>query len=100
MHTTAMVNDNLVLLAGDYDARLASRNIELVDLETLESTEITVRDYHPGPRFFLTNENYNIPFLIIFFKILKKWLRQHQFQSAITKNKSLKPQQFNLQFHM
>jgi len=47
MHTTAMVNDNLVLLAGDYDARLASRNMELVDLETLESTEITVRDYHP-----------------------------------------------------
>lgn len=46
-----MVNDNLVLLAGDYDARLASRNMELVDLETLESTEITVRDYHPGPRF-------------------------------------------------
>ena len=94
-----MVNDNLVLLAGDYDARLASRNMELVDLETLESTEITVRDYHPGSRFFLTNENYIIPFLILVFKISKKWLRQHQFQSAITKNKSLKPQQFNLQFH-
>ena len=58
MHTTAMVNDNLVLLAGDYDARLASRNMELVDLETLESTEITVRDYHPGPRFFLILKNY------------------------------------------
>ena len=51
MHTTAMVTENLVLLAGDYDARSASRNMELIDLETLESTEITVRDYHPGPRF-------------------------------------------------
>ena len=51
MHTTAMITENLVLLAGDYDARLASRNMELIDLETLESTEITVRDYHPGPKF-------------------------------------------------
>ena len=46
-----MVTENLVLLAGDYDARFASRNMELIDLDTLESTEITVRDYHPGKRF-------------------------------------------------
>ena len=47
-----MVQDELVLLAGDYDARLASRNMELINLNTLESTEITVRDYHPGTGFF------------------------------------------------
>ena len=50
MHTTAKVTNTLVLLAGDYDARLASRNMELVDLEALESSEIIVRDYHPGLR--------------------------------------------------
>ena len=61
-----MVNDNLVLLAGDYDARLASRNMELVDLETLESMEITVRDYHPGPRFFMSPET----ILLVFYRCL------------------------------
>ena len=48
MHTTSKVTDTLVLLAGDYDARFASRNMELVDLETLESHEIIVRENHPG----------------------------------------------------
>ena len=52
MHTTSKITDSLVLLAGDYDARLTSRNMELVDLETLESHEIIVRDYHPGTRLF------------------------------------------------
>ena len=32
-------------------------------------------------------------------KISIKWLQQPQFQFAITQNKSLKPQQFKLQFH-
>ena len=52
MHTTSKVTDTLVLLTGDYDARLASRNMELVDLKTLESSEIIVRDYHPGTGLF------------------------------------------------
>ena len=52
MHTSSKIKNSLVLLVGDYDARLASRNMELVDLETLESHEIIVRDYHPGTRLF------------------------------------------------
>ena len=64
-----MVNDNLVLLAGDYDARLASRNMELLDLETLESMEITVRDYHPGPRFFMS------PVTILFVLFYRRLIR-------------------------
>ena len=50
MHTTSKITNSLVLLAGDYNARLASRNMEFDDLETLESNEIIVRDYHPGTR--------------------------------------------------
>ena len=73
MHTTSKITNSLLLLAGDYDARLASRNMELVDLETLESHEIIVRDNHPGTRLFYQkslDQNFSSTIIV---RILSHW---------------------------